>query len=75
VDCTLILLRHARDWNLNQIGAVYGVMQEIVEFVGSFKEFPPRAIPPSFSAATAMTETVEHIREAKDFAALMPKPR
>jgi arylsulfatase len=28
---------------------MYGVMQEVFEFVATFKEFPPRSFPPSFN--------------------------
>jgi arylsulfatase A-like enzyme len=47
------------DWNLNQVGAVYGVMDEVFQFVATFKEFPPRSFPPSFVPATIMEETIE----------------
>jgi arylsulfatase A-like enzyme len=51
------------DWNLNQIGAVYGTMQEVFAFTESFKEFPPRSYPPSFVPSTIMEETLHELRE------------
>ena len=38
------------DWQLNHVGGVYGAMDDVFEFAATFKEFPPRSIPPSFSA-------------------------
>ena len=40
----------------------------------TFKEFPPRSIPPSFSAYTIMEETINEVREAKKRAAEQAKP-
>ncbi len=54
------------DWNLNQIGAVYGVMDEVGRFVETFKEFPPRSYPPSFVPSTIMSRTIEKLRDAKE---------
>ena len=52
------------DWNLNQIGGVYGVMDEVFQFVATFKEFPPRSFPPSFVPATIMEETLDDLKDA-----------
>ena len=38
-------------------------MEEVTKFTASFKEFPPRSFPPSFSAATIIEETLESIKE------------
>jgi arylsulfatase A-like enzyme len=51
------------DWQLNQIGGVYGAMEEVYEFAATFKEFPPRSFPPSFSAATVMSNTLDQAKE------------
>ena len=40
-------------------------MEEVSKFAATFKEFPPRSIPPSFSAATIMEDTIENIRDAQ----------
>ena len=37
------------DWQLNHVGSIYGVMDDVVKFAATFKEFPPRSIPPSFT--------------------------
>jgi arylsulfatase len=57
------------DWNLNEIGAVYGSMEEVFEFVASFNEFPPRSFPPSFVPATIMEEKMNEIKRAREKAA------
>jgi arylsulfatase A-like enzyme len=56
------------DWNLNHVGAAYGMMAEVFEFVETFKEFPPRSFPPSFNPANIMESTlhsIERIRTLK----------
>ncbi|MFZ0854190.1 MAG: arylsulfatase, partial [Hyphomicrobiaceae bacterium] len=53
------------DWNLNQIGGVYGVMGEVNQFVETFKEFPPRSFPPSFVPATIMEQTMDDLKDAR----------
>ena len=50
------------DWNINELGAVYGSMEDVFEFVESFKEFPPRSFPPSFVPANIMEETMQEIK-------------
>jgi len=57
------------DWLINHVGGVYGTFDDVVKFAATFKEFPPRSIPPSFSAYTIMEETINEIREAKKRAA------
>ncbi len=57
------------DWQINHVGQVYGSMEEVAKFAETFKEFPPRSIPPSFSAATIMEETLDDIKAAKKRAA------
>lgn len=34
-------------------------------FAGTFKEYPPRSIPPSFNPATILEETLQSIKEQK----------
>jgi arylsulfatase A-like enzyme len=53
------------DWNLNQVGAVYGVMDEVSQFMATFNEFPPRSFPPSFVPATLLEEALEDLKSAK----------
>ncbi|MDQ6470110.1 arylsulfatase [Flavobacterium sp. LHD-80] len=53
------------DWQLNHVGAMYGVIQDVVVFAETFKEYPPRSIPPSFSAYTIMEEAMKDIKAQK----------
>ncbi|HTN02001.1 MAG TPA: sulfatase-like hydrolase/transferase, partial [Planctomycetaceae bacterium] len=54
------------DWNLNHIGAVYGAMDEVLQFAETFKEFPPRSFPPSFVPATIMEELLQDIKTQRE---------
>lgn len=53
------------EWQLNHVGAAYGMIDDVVKFAASFKEFPPRSYPPSFNPATIMEETIDDIRDAQ----------
>lgn len=53
------------DWQLNHVGSMYGVIQDVVVFAETFKEYPPRSIPPSFSAYTIMEEAMKDIKAQK----------
>jgi len=53
------------DWNLNEIGAVYGAMDDVFQFVGTFKEFPPRSFPPSFVPSNIMESTLDAMKQKK----------
>jgi arylsulfatase len=53
------------DWLLNHVGPIYGVIGDVVTFAETFKEYPPRSIPPSFSAYTIMEETLNEIKMQK----------
>lgn len=50
------------DWIINHVGSVYGMNVEVMKFAETFKEYPPRSIPPSFSPATIMEETLSGIK-------------
>jgi arylsulfatase A-like enzyme len=52
------------DWQLNHIGNIYGVMDDVMKFAVTFKEFPPRSIPPSFNPTTIMEEMLDELRHA-----------
>lgn len=54
------------DWSLNQIGAVYGAMDEVFRFAETFKEFPPRSFPLSFVPTAILERTLEEIREQRE---------
>ena len=47
------------DWQINHVGSMYGVMDEVFQFVGTFKEFPPRSFRPSFNPANILESTMD----------------
>jgi arylsulfatase len=50
------------DWIMDHVPQVYEGMGGVTEFVASFKEYPPRSVPPSFNPATMMEETLRDIK-------------
>ena len=62
------------DWNINQVGAVYGAMDEVFKFAATFKDYPPRAYPPSFVPTTIMEQTLHSIRQMQEQQAAAPLP-
>ncbi|OAF17784.1 arylsulfatase [Bradyrhizobium neotropicale] len=56
------------DWNLNEVGGAYGMMDEVFKFVATFKEFPPRSFPPSFNPANIMESTLDAIKKKRELA-------
>jgi arylsulfatase A-like enzyme len=55
------------DWQINHVGAVYGTMDDVFQFVATFKDFPPRSFPPSFNPANIMESTMDTIKQKKAF--------
>lgn len=55
------------DWQLNHVGSAYGMMEEVFQFVATFKEFPPRSFPPSFNPANVMESTLDNIKRREEF--------
>jgi arylsulfatase len=53
------------DWNLNHVGAAYGMMDEVFKFVATFKDFPPRSFPPSFNPANIMESMIDGLKQKK----------
>jgi arylsulfatase A-like enzyme len=53
------------DWQLNHVGQVYGAMDDVFQFVATFKDFPPRAFPPSFNPANIMETTLDTMKQKK----------
>jgi arylsulfatase len=53
------------DWLINQVGGVYGVMDNVFAFVATFKEFPPRSFPPSFNPANIMESMMDGIKNER----------
>jgi arylsulfatase A-like enzyme len=50
------------DWIMNHVPQVYQGMEEVPKFVATFKDFPPRSIPPSFNPATILEGTLGEIK-------------
>ena len=50
------------DWVLNHVGGAYGTIEQVTIFAMSFKDFPPRSIPPSFSPYTIMDDMLRSIK-------------
>lgn len=50
------------DWQLNHVGSMYGVMEDVFVFAETFKQYPPRSIPPSFNPGTILEETLRDIK-------------
>jgi arylsulfatase len=55
------------DWQINHVGSMYGVMDDVFQFAASFKEFPPRSFPPSFNPANIMEEEMNHMKRMDTF--------
>ena len=53
------------DWILNHVGSVYGAMDEVVKFISTFEEFPPRSFPPSFVPTSLMEQALREIKEER----------
>jgi arylsulfatase len=60
------------DWNLNHVGAAYGMMDQVFQFIATFNEYPPRSFPPSFNPATLMEEKLREIKAARKVRAAFP---
>jgi arylsulfatase len=60
------------DWLINHVGPMYGLMDEVFKFAATFKEYPPRSIPPSFNPATILEETLDEIRAERKLRSLLP---
>jgi arylsulfatase len=60
------------DWQMNHVGSMYGVMDEVFEFAASFKQFPPRSIPPSFNPGTILEDTLREIKAERKLKTAFP---
>jgi arylsulfatase A-like enzyme len=50
------------DWHLNHVGNMYGVTEEVLAFIESFRAFPPRSFPPTFNPAEMMEESMQLLK-------------
>lgn len=53
------------DWQINHVGSMYGAIDDVFRFVGTFKDYPPRSFPPSFNPANVMESMLEGIKQKK----------
>jgi hypothetical protein len=53
------------DWQLDHVQTMYGVMDDVFQFVATFKDFPPRSFPPSFNPANIMESTTDTMKQKK----------
>jgi arylsulfatase A-like enzyme len=53
------------DWQLNHVQTMYGVMDEVFQFAATFKDFPPRAFPPSFNPANVLESFMDDLKTRK----------
>jgi len=54
---------------------MYGVMDRVFVFAASFKDFPPRSIPPSFNPATVLEDTIKGIKAQRKLEETFPMLR
>jgi arylsulfatase len=50
------------DWIMKHAPQLYQGMDEVQKFVATFKEFPPRSVPPSFNPAHMLEDTLRDIK-------------
>jgi hypothetical protein len=50
------------DWHLNHVGNMYGVTADVLDFIASFRDYPPRSFPPSFNPAEMMEESMQLLK-------------
>ena len=60
------------DWQINHVGSMYGVMDDVFKFAATFKDYPPRSSPPSFNPANVMEDTVHTIKAKQKLYAAFP---
>ncbi len=63
------------DWIMNHVGSVYGSMDHVLQFAMTFKEYPPRSIPPSFSAYTILEEVLDGIKKQAEMEKMMEESK
>jgi arylsulfatase len=53
------------DYFLDRAGLAYGMIEEVSEFMATFKEFPPRSFPPSFNPANILEGMMDDMKTKK----------
>jgi arylsulfatase len=65
------------DWQLNHVGSMYGVMDDVFQFAETFDDFPPRSFPPSFNPANVLEDKLRVImaeRALRKAFPMLPEP-
>lgn len=52
---------------MDRAGIVYGMMDDVFQFVATFKDFPPRSFPPSFNPANILVSMLDGIKQLQEF--------
>ena len=60
------------DWIMNHVPQVYQGMEGVTAFVASFKDYPPRSVPPSFNPANMLEESLRDIKAKQKLEAAFP---
>ena len=63
------------DWQMNHVHNMYGVMADVFGFAETFKEYPPRSVPPSFNPATILDDTLREIKAKQKLERAFPMLR
>ena len=63
------------DWIIDHVPQVYQGMEGVTKFVTTFKEFPPRSVPPSFNPANMMEDTLRDIKAKQKLERAFPMLR
>jgi arylsulfatase len=63
------------DWMMHHPPQVYQGMDEVQKFVATFKEFPPRSVPPSFNPAHMLEDTLREIKAKQKLEKAFPMLR
>jgi arylsulfatase len=63
------------EWQLKHVQIMYGVMDDVFKFAETFKQFPPRSVPPSFNPANIMEETLREIKAKQKIEQAFPMLR
>ena len=60
---------------MNHVPQVYQGMEGVTTFLASFKDYPPRSVPPSFNTANMLEETLRDIKAKQKLERAFPMLR
>lgn len=61
------------DWQINHVQLMYGVMDEVMKFTLTFKDFPPRSTPPSFNPANILDDYLKDLKAGQKLRDAFPQ--